>query len=143
MARPSVTNAVQGLETVLGARLLHRTTRSTTLTAEGESFYDRAVTILADVAEAKALYSNKGALPRGRLRVDLPVALARPVILPRLPEIVERFPDVELILGVSDQPVDLIAGGIDCVVRLGDLQDSSMVARRVARAQMINCAAPA
>jgi LysR family transcriptional regulator for bpeEF and oprC len=143
MARPSVTNAIRGLETDLGARLLHRTTRSTTLTAEGESFYDRAIQILAEVAEAKALYSGKGGMPRGRLRVDLPVALARPVIIPRLPEFAAQFPDIEIILGVSDQPADLVADGIDCVVRLGRLQNSSMVARRIALARMVNCATPA
>jgi LysR family transcriptional regulator for bpeEF and oprC len=143
MARPSVTNAIQGLETDLGARLLHRTTRSTTLTAEGESFYDRAIQILAEVAEAKALYSGKGGMPRGRLRVDLPVALARPVIIPRLPEFAAQFPDIEIILGVSDQPADLVADGIDCAVRLGGLQNSSVVARRVAFAHMVNCATPA
>jgi LysR family transcriptional regulator, regulator for bpeEF and oprC len=142
MARPSVSTAVQGLETDLGARLLHRTTRNTTLTAEGEHFYERATQILAEVAEAKTLYRSKGT-PRGRLRVDLPVALARPVIIPRLPEFAAQYPHIEIILGVSDQPVDLIADGIDCVVRLGGLQNSSLVARRIAHARMVNCAAPA
>lgn len=143
MARPSVTNAIQGLETDLGARLLHRTTRSTTLTVEGESFYDRASQILAEVAEAKAAYSSKRRMPQGRLRVDLPVALARPVIIPLLPEFAAQYPDIEIVLGVSDQPADLVADGIDCVVRLGGLQNSSIVARRIASARMVNCAAPA
>jgi LysR family transcriptional regulator for bpeEF and oprC len=143
MARPSVSTAIQGLETDLGARLLHRTTRSATLTAEGEHFYERATQILAEVAEAKTLYSSKGTPPRGRLRVDLPVALVRPLIIPRLPEFAAQYPDIQIILGVSDQPVDLIADGIDCVIRLGGLQNSSLVARRIAYARMVNCAAPA
>src|SRR4030095_15424292 len=113
MARPSVSTAIQGLETALGARLLHRTTRSATLTAEGEHFYERATQILAEVAEAKTLYSSKGTPPRGRLCVDLPVALVQPLIIPRLPEFAAQYPDIQIILGVSDQPVDLIADGID------------------------------
>jgi LysR family transcriptional regulator for bpeEF and oprC len=143
IARPNVTNAIQGLEGDVGARLLHRTTRSMTLTTEGEGFYDRAIQILGDVADAKVLYRSKDMAPRGRLRVDLPTALALPVIIPRLPEFVALFPDVEVILGVSDQPADLIAEGIDCVVRLGALPNSSMVGRRIASANMVNCAAPA
>jgi LysR family transcriptional regulator, regulator for bpeEF and oprC len=143
MARPSVSNAIQALEAEVGARLLHRTTRSTTLTAEGENFYERTTQILSDIAEAKALYNSKGTPPRGRLRVDLPVALARPVILPRLPEFAAQFPEIEIILGVSDAPADLVAEGIDCVVRLGSLQSSSMIARRIANAHMVNCASPA
>lgn len=142
MARPSVSNAVQELEVEVGARLLQRTTRSTTLTAEGETFYERAAQILGDVAEAKTLYHSQGGSARGRLRVDLPVALARPVIMPRLQEFATQYPDIEIILGVSDQPADLVAEGIDCVVRIGGLSNSSMVARRIAVAHMVNCATP-
>ncbi|MDF3808683.1 LysR family transcriptional regulator [Rhodopseudomonas sp. BAL398] len=142
MARPSVTNAVSALEASIGARLLQRTTRRSSLTAEGELFYERATQILTDVAGAQNLFGGSGQVPRGRLRVDIPVALAKPLIIPRLPEFTERYPDIEIILGVSDQPVDLVAEGVDCVVRLGELAASSMISRVVARVPMVSCAAP-
>jgi len=142
MARPSVTNAVSALEASIGARLLHRTTRRSSLTGEGELFYERATQILTDVAGAQNLFGGSGQMPRGRLRVDIPVALAKPLIIPRLPEFTERYPDIEIILGVSDQPVDLLAEGVDCVVRLGELVASSMISRVVAHVPMVSCAAP-
>ncbi len=141
MARPSVTNAVSALEASIGARLLHRTTRRSSLTGEGELFYERAAQILADVAGAQNLFGSSRQAPKGRLRVDIPVALARPFIIPRLPEFIERYSDIEIVLGVSDQPVDLLAEGVDCVVRLGELSVSSMVSRVVAHVPMVLCAA--
>ncbi|WP_213979411.1 LysR substrate-binding domain-containing protein [Sphingomonas sp. dw_22] len=142
MARPGVTNAVSALEASIGVRLLHRTTRRSSLTGEGELFYERASQILADVAGAQNLFGSSGQAPKGRLRVDIPVALAKPLIIPRLPEFMERYPDIEIILGVSDQPVDLLAEGVDCVVRLGELSASSMISRVVAHVPMVSCASP-
>jgi LysR family transcriptional regulator for bpeEF and oprC len=142
MGRPSVTNAVSALEASIGVRLLHRTTRRSSLTGEGELFYERATQILTDLAGAQNLFGGAGQTPKGRLRVDIPVALAKPFIIPRLPEFTERYPDIEIILGVSDQPVDLLAEGVDCVVRLGELSASSMISRVVAQVRMVSCAAP-
>jgi LysR family transcriptional regulator, regulator for bpeEF and oprC len=143
MARPSVTNAVSALEASIGARLLHRTTRRSSLTGEGEIFYERATQILTDVAGAQNLFGGSGQVPRGRLRVDIPVGLAKPLIIPRLPEFTERYPDIEIILGVSDQRVDLLAEGVDCVVRVGELAANSMISRVVAHVPMVSCGAPA
>jgi LysR family transcriptional regulator for bpeEF and oprC len=143
MARPSVTNAVSALEASIGARLLHRTTRRSSLTGEGEIFYERATQILTDVAGAQNLFGGSGQVPRGRLRVDVPVGLAKPLIIPRLPEFTERYPDIEIILGVSDQRVDLLAEGVDCVVRVGELVANSMISRVVAHVPMVSCGAPA
>jgi LysR family transcriptional regulator, regulator for bpeEF and oprC len=143
MARPSVTNAVSALEASIGARLLHRTTRRSSLTGEGEIFYERATQILTDVAGAQNLFGGSGQVPRGRLRVDIPVGLAKPLIIPRLPEFAERYPDIEIILGVSDQRVDLLAEGVDCVVRVGELAANSMISRVVAHVPMVSCGAPA
>lgn len=142
LGRPVVTNAVAALETSVGARLLHRTTRRSSLTGEGEIFYERASQILVDLDEAQNLFGGAGQAPRGRLRVDIPVALARPFIIPRLPSFAARYPDVEIIMGVSDQPVDLLAEGVDCVLRMGELSGSSMVSRVVARVHMVTCASP-
>lgn len=142
MGRPSVTNAISALEASIGVRLLHRTTRRLSLTGEGELFYERGTQILADVAGAQNLFGGSGQLPKGRLRVDIPVALAKPFIVPRLPDFTARYPDIEIILGVSDHPVDLLAEGVDCVVRLGELAASSMISRVVAHVPMVSCAAP-
>jgi LysR family transcriptional regulator for bpeEF and oprC len=142
MGRPSVTNAVAALEASVGVRLLHRTTRRSSLTGEGELFYERATRILTDVAEAQNLFGGAGQIPKGRLRIDIPVALAKPFIIPRLPEFTERYPDIEIVLGVSDQPADLLAEGVDCVLRLGELSASSMISRIVGKVDMVTCAAP-
>ncbi len=142
MGRPSVTNAVSALEASIGVRLLHRTTRRSSLTGEGELFYARATQILTDVAGAQNLFGGSGQVPKGRLRIDIPVALAKPLIIPRLPEFTDRYPDIEIILGVSDQPVDLLAEGVDCVVRLGELSSSSMISRVVTHVPMVSCVAP-
>jgi LysR family transcriptional regulator for bpeEF and oprC len=140
--RPTVTNAVNELEESIGARLLHRTTRQTSLTSEGRLFYDRSVAILNEVGQARNLFGGVGDAPKGRLRVDIPVAIAKPLIIPNLPDFQAKYPDIDLILGVSDQPVDLIAEGVDCVLRIGDLPVSSLVGRVLAKMAMLICASP-
>lgn len=141
--RPTVTNAVNELEASIGARLLHRTTRQTSLTSEGRLFYDRSISILNEVGQARNLFGGVGDTPKGRLRVDIPVAIAKPLIIPNLPDFQAKYPDIDLILGISDQPVDLIAEGIDCVLRIGELPVSSLVGRVLARMTMVICASPA
>lgn len=143
MARPGVTNAINALEGDLGARLLQRTTRRTSLTAEGEQFYEKAVRLLAEIADARNLFGGSVIAPRGRLRVDIPVALAKPLVIDRIPEFKRLYPDVDVILGVSDQPVDLIADGVDCVLRIGELAPTSMIARKIAAITMVVCGSPA
>ena len=142
MARPSVTNAINALETQLGARLLQRTTRRISLTTEGEQFYDRATRLLADIDDAQNLFGGSAIAPRGRLRVDIPVALGKSLIIDRIPEFTALYPGVDLILGVSDQPVDLLADGVDCVLRIGDLAPTSMIARKLASLRMAVCGSP-
>ena len=145
ITRPAVTNAVKALESSLGVRLLHRTTRRISFTAEGVDYYDRVSQILGDVAEAQAAASGRAGKigTQGKLRVDLPVALACPLIIPALKGFSEHHPEVELIVGVSDNPADLVAEGIDCVVRIGDLADSSMVAKKIGSVAMVTCGSPA
>lgn len=142
MTRPSVTNAINALEARLGVRLLQRTTRRTNLTGEGEQFYDRATRLLADIADAHNLFGGPSAAPRGRLRVDIPVALSKPLIIDRIPDFKEHYPEADVILGVSDQPVDLLADGVDCVLRIGELAPTSMVARKLASIPMVVCGSP-
>lgn len=142
--RPVISNAVKALEAHLGVRLLHRTTRRTSLTPEGSLYYDRVSQILDEVAEANAFVTGVGEAgkPQGRLRIDLPVALAHHFIMPAIREFALKHPGIELIVGVSDTPVDLVAEGIDVVVRIGELPDSSMVAKKVGRVQMVTCGSP-
>jgi len=142
LGRPQVTHAIQDLEASLGIRLFHRTTRRVRLTAEGEAFYQRVVEILSSVSEATSLFANPGQKLSGRLRIDLPVALAQPAVIGSLRQFNRAHPGVSLNLGVSDRRLDLVAEGVDCVVRIGDLPDSSLVGRRIGSVAMVTCAAP-
>lgn len=143
MSRPSVTKAVQMLEAEFGTRLLNRTTRRLSLTSEGEVFYEKASRILSDVSDATSLFSGSGGKPRGRLRIELPVAFARLLIGPRLREFNQLYPGIELVVGVSDGYADMVAEGIDCVVRIGDLKDSALIGRRIGFVPLVMCASPA
>lgn len=144
--RPAVTKAVQQLETELGIRLLNRSTRRVSTTAEGEAFYQRCVQLLANVNDtfaSFAQFAQNRPQPKGRLRLELPVALAKAMVVPALPDFQQLYPQVEIVLGVNDQPADLIGAGIDCVVRVGELKDSGLIARQIGMVQMATCASPA
>ena len=140
--RPHVTRTIQDLEASLGVRLFQRTTRKVKLTAEGERFYERVKEILATIAETTSMFDRSGSTLRGRLRIDIPTAFSQHSFMESLRRFTEAFPDIELALGVTDRTVDLVAEGIDCVVRIGDLPDSSMVAREIGTATMVTCASP-
>lgn len=142
MTRPAVTNAINTLESALSVRLLHRTTRRSSLTNEGELLLSRAGALLADITETRNLFGDPDGRPRGTLRVDIAVALAKSLVVPALPGFRASCPDVDLVLGVSDQPVDLVADAVDCVLRIGSIQESSMVARKLATIRMVLCASP-
>ncbi|WP_236192542.1 MULTISPECIES: LysR family transcriptional regulator [Pseudomonas] len=142
IGRPQVTRAIQALETSLGVRLFQRTTRAVRLTPEGEKYYARATQILADVAAASTMFSSPGSTLRGRLRVDIPTAFSQPALIERLKAFSDLHPAIELALGVTDRTVDLVAEGVDCVLRIGPLPSSSLVAARIGMATMVTCAAP-
>lgn len=141
--RPAVSKTIQNLEQQLGGRLLNRTTRQVSFTPEGEAFYKRCKAILGEVDEVMASFGNRPARLAGKLRIDMPVALGKLLIIPSLMDFQSRYPHIELTLGASDKPVDLIGEGVDCVVRLGALEDSSMVATGIGYLPMVTCAAPA
>jgi LysR family transcriptional regulator for bpeEF and oprC len=143
LGRPQVTRAIQELEASLGVRLFQRTTRRVRLTTEGEQFYERVMGILSSVAETTAMFAHSGASLRGKLRIDIPTAFSQPAFIASLREFTDNHPGIELALGVTDRAVDLVAEGVDCVLRIGELPDSSLIARRVGMATMITCAAPA
>ncbi|WP_256673681.1 MULTISPECIES: LysR substrate-binding domain-containing protein, partial [unclassified Pseudomonas] len=140
--RPHVTRTIQDLEASLGVRLFQRTTRKVKLTAEGERFYERVKEILATIAETTSMFDRSGPTLRGRLRIDIPTAFSQRSFMESLRKFKEAFPEIELALGVTDRTVDLVAEGIDCVFRIGDLPDSSMVAREIGAATMVTCASP-
>ncbi|RWR03372.1 transcriptional regulator [[Pantoea] beijingensis] len=141
--RPQVTRTIQDLETSLGVRLFQRTTRKVRLTSEGEQFYERAKEILGKVAEATSLFGHTGNVMHGRLRVDIPTAFAQPRLIKSLHNFTVLYPDIELVLGVTDRTVDLVAEGVDCVLRIGELPSSSLVARHIGQIIMVTCASPA
>ncbi len=131
MSKTTVTQLVQQLEALLRVKLLNRTTRQVKVTADGIAYYERVVSLLADLEDADASLSSALAAPKGRLRVDVPSPLARMILIPALPAFHARYPEIQLNMGVSDRMVDLIGDNVDCVLRGGELTDSSLIARRV------------
>ena len=140
--RPTVTKLVQDLERHLGTPLFQRTTRRVNVTAEGAAYYERATRLLGDLQAMDESVARARAQPRGRIRVDVGSSLANMVLLPALPGFRARYPEIELDLGVSDRPVDLIGEGVDCVIRGGALADSSLIARHLADMAWVTCASP-
>jgi DNA-binding transcriptional LysR family regulator len=141
LPRSTVTDAVKQLEARLGVLLLQRTTRHVAPTLDGEAYYRRCLALIADLEDAEAAFG--GAKPKGLVRVDVHGTLARHFVLPRLPDFLAEYPDIQFYMSEGDRLVDLIREGVDCVLRVGDLQDSDLVARRVAVLAEITCAAPA
>ena len=142
MPKATATTLLQKLEAELGVRLLNRTTRRVSVTAEGLGYYERCVEILAKVNETEESLGSSSVKPHGRLRVDAPTLMARSVIVPALPSFFAKYPDIELELGSSERRADLLEEGIDCAVWSGELEDSSLVARRVGLLYLATCAAP-
>jgi DNA-binding transcriptional LysR family regulator len=143
LPKASVSQAVQQLESSLGTRLLHRTTRRVQTTQDGQVFYERCKDLLAQLDEAQALFRTGGEAARGRLRVDMPSGVARQQVLPRLGEFLALHPELELELSSTDRRVDLVREGFDCVLRIGTLEDSALVARPLGYMVQLNCASPA
>ena len=134
---------VRSLETRLGVRLLNRTTRRLHLTEVGANYYARCASVLADIEEAEAEASSLQAAPRGLLRIATPVTFGVRHIAPAVSDYVVRYPDVTIEVAVSDRFVNLIEEGIDLAIRVGELPESSLIARRLTSAHIVVCAAPA
>lgn len=143
ISRALASKLIQALEEQLGVRLLHRTTRRLSLTEAGESYYQRASEILAQLAEAEAEAAELQAEPRGRLRVSAPMSFAVRHVGGLLAEFQHRFPRIELELNLNDRQVDLVEEGFDLAIRIARLADSSLVARRLAPARLAVVASPA
>src|SRR5690554_2367557 len=142
MSKATVTQLVQQLEARLRVKLLNRTTRKVNVTNDGRVFYERAIRLLTELEYAETSVSGAAALPRGRLRVDVPSPLASMILIPALPEFYARYPEIQIDMGVSDRMVDIIDENVDCVVRGGELKSQGLVARRVGELQLGVYAAP-
>jgi len=140
LPRATVTNAVQSVEQQLGVRLLQRTTRKVSLTVEGDIYLDRCTRLLNELDDMNGLFANPGP---GTIKVDMPEALARSQLIPRLPEFLQLYPAIHVRIGARDRFVDLVGEGIDCAIRAGVLRDSSLVAKRIGAMEQINAGAPA
>lgn len=143
MTPSGVSRAISRLEESLGARLFFRSTRSLRLTDDGSAFYARCKEILADLTEATEALGYARTKPAGKLRVAASSAVGRSAIIPNLVEFERRYPDIRLELTMCDYPFDLNEEGFDCAIRMGELADSSLIARKIGHFSNVLCAAPA
>lgn len=137
-----VSKAISRLEAGFGVRLLHRTSRSVTMTPEGTAFYERCRQIVADLEDAEQALSAAHAAPRGRLRITMPLSVGRLYLAGLLPKFLEQHPDVIVEASASDRMVDMIDEGFDVAIRLGEPPDSRLVARQVVSGALVTCASP-
>lgn len=142
LPRATASVAVRQLEAEVGVRLLHRTTRSVQLTTDGQAFYERGTALLAEVDDLHGLFRHDGAALHGRLRVDMPTGTANNIVIPALPAFLAAHPGLELQLGSTDRRVDMVQEGFDCVLRIGTLADSSLVAHPLGAMPQHNYASP-
>ncbi|WP_455887912.1 LysR family transcriptional regulator [Pseudomonas rustica] len=143
LPRSTVSEQVKALERLLGTQLFHRTTRRVQATQDGALLYERSKDLLSGMDEIESLFNADDAGLAGRLRIDLPTMMARRVIIPALPQFLQRFARLEVELSCTDRQVDLLREGFDCVMRIGALHDLDVVARPVGQLSMRNCASPA
>ena len=140
LSRTTATDAVKSLEARLGTHLLQRTTRQVAPTLEGEAFYTRCLSLIADLEDAEGAFRDVS--PRGVLRIDMHGTMARRLLFPRLPEFLSRYPHIELDVSEGDRYVDLVREGVDCAVRVGELRDSDLIARPLMMLAEVTAASP-
>ena len=137
-----VSKRIKRLEDRLGTRLLQRTTRQISLTEAGQGFYDRVLSILAGLEDAEAYIAGRSASVHGTLKISAPTSFGRLHIAPHLKTFMDAHPELAVNLVLSDEFIDIVAGGFDLAVRIAELGDSSLVARRLAPVRRILCASP-
>lgn len=142
LPKTTISAQVVALERRLNVKLLNRSTRHVSVTTDGAAYYERAVRLLSELEDTESSVRQFTTKPKGRLRIDLPASLGRRIVMPAIREFFERYPEIELEIGCSDRPVDLLQEGVDCVIRGGDLLDQSMVARRIGSIKLMTCATP-
>ncbi|MFG1480000.1 LysR family transcriptional regulator [Xanthobacter sp. V4C-4] len=142
LPRSSVSAAVIELEGRVGTRLLHRTTRKVAPTRDGAAFYDRCLRVIADVEETENLFRQSDAGPSGKIRVDVPGRIGRLIIAPALPDFLDRFPGIDIELGVTDRAVNLVEDAVDCALRVHASSDPGLIARPIGKLPLVNVASP-
>jgi DNA-binding transcriptional LysR family regulator len=142
MGQSGVSNAINRLEDELGVQLLARTTRSVNLTDDGAAFLQRCRQILADLSEAQQVLGRARSQPTGRLRIDLPSSFGRLKIVPLLGAFRAAYPALKLAVTLTDRYIDLVEEAVDVTIRIGALQDSSLIARRLTQSQFRTVGAP-
>ncbi|TAK99170.1 MAG: LysR family transcriptional regulator [Aquabacterium sp.] len=140
--KATISTLIQDLEAQLGVRLLHRTTRRVTVTADGAAYYERCIRILDDLREADESLSSRHREPKGTLKVDMTTSMASMLMQDHLPAFLRRYPRIDLQLGCTDRPINMVSEGVDCVVRVGEVNDPSLVARRIGSMHFVTCVAP-
>jgi DNA-binding transcriptional LysR family regulator len=140
---PSVSKRLAALEARLGVRLLHRTTRRISLTAEGETYLSEGARVLDDLAALERNVAGAKAVPRGLIRLSATLGFGRKHVAPAVSKFLRAFPEVEVQLALSDRPVNLVEQGVDVAIRFGDLPDARLTARKLASNRRILCATPA
>ncbi|WP_326929024.1 LysR substrate-binding domain-containing protein [Caballeronia sordidicola] len=138
----TVSKLVRTLEKHLGVKLLLRTTRRVTVTTDGAAYYEKTAALLQSLEDIDSSFQSAQSKPRGHLRVDIGGTFARLVVIPALPDFLAKYPDISIDFGVSDRQVDLISDNVDCVIRSGELNDLSLVARLIGNAPWVTCATP-
>lgn len=143
LPRSTVSKLFNDLEKHLATRLINRTTRSISITPEGEEYYRRAVRLVAEIEDADDAVRGKKLEPRGQLRVEAHPTFAQHILIPQLPDFNRRYPQITIALGISNRAANIIGEGVDCAIRAGDIGDDSLVARHLFDAEMLTCASPA
>ena len=144
MPKSTVSRIVKEMEDYLGVKLLQRTTRKLSITPDGENYAAQCRHILEEISAIESTFLNKSGKPQGRLKVSMPTSLAHHSILPVISQFINQYPDIELLLCTSDQNVDLFHDGYDCVIRSGEIEDStSLVARPLTVSSWVVAVAPA
>ena len=143
MTPSGVSKAISRLESQFKVRLLHRTSRSVTMTPEGTTFYERCRQIVADLQDAEQLLSQAQMAPQGVLRITLPLSVGRLHLARAIPEFVRRYPEIAVEASLTDRLVDLVEEGYDLAVRMGKPPDSRVVARPLTVGKLVTCASPA
>ncbi|MFB4391406.1 MULTISPECIES: LysR substrate-binding domain-containing protein [unclassified Pseudomonas] len=143
MPKATVSKLIRDLEAFLHVRLLQRTTRSVTVTAEGARYYEQTAKIIRDLDEINNDIQGTQGTPRGKIHVNVGGSVATALVIPTLPEFFARYPDIKVELGVSDQVIDLISDNVDCVIRGGTVTDTSLATRLLGKASCTTCASPA
>ncbi len=137
-----ISKRIKRLEDRLGTRLFQRTTRQISLTEAGQGFHDRILGVLAGIEEAEAFAAGRSQLAQGRLRITAPTSFGRMHIAPSLPRFMDAHPGLVLDIVLTDEFTDIVADGFDLAIRIGELVDTSLVARKLAPVRRILCAAP-